>query len=1339
VRTALQATAPQRVNELDDLDVVNGLDNNDQRAAEQFMVSEGVNGESPLRELLPARLRRRVEALAFPDGPMGSDPLRELLRTLAEIPTAQLTEVSLRLDGVRNEHDKSMWLFQLLFGPTLISVQEHLSGVDAQLIIDPQLIEEPRFAPLPSQDPPDEELVGRLWEPIRLIVELDGHSPQRFRWEPSAGMIALGALLSVPVIEPAFQTQLDLESWLEAMTDPTLWASIPKNWEPQSRIGRRLREVRAAAIAELSKGITEETLSTYLDQWTALQLELRDEEIPEGSPNLNLQEALELDVIQLPENRLALLASHPLRLRWLLTHLREMRDLLVEALSSGLRVNEENPDYFFEQLAHVSPQGTPPIIVGPGGKVGLALRESGWHEEYTPIRIAGQEVASWLATVDDAGIDELTSVVQRYLDTYPYKKDGLSLLLLDRRGDPRLPHRIVAQLRKKTPGLAVHMIVLAPRTSHAAIAEKFSTLLGEDIEIQERVLPETQLILRAWDPNQKPALQDLYDCVDLALAPALFGTNTRIDHSTRERDSGVANSYDPWIHRSSYDSATGGQNVTRVMLPQQDDGILETWSTLCVRYERNSPVDTQRESNTDYFTVQVQFHAHQSLFLELHRVAHWVVTLDSFIGRDQIAALEDRPDVILVRTGVGKNESYTLLVSCQTGKHFVSRRLARKLSSDLALPTDIDPEKLAERMYELGRHVAPGAILQALGLGQASSEIVGLILSRYEVESRFPSPENSPGVTFWLSFDDLLEWFGTTRTRADLGRFHFTVDPETDSVQLDILVVESKFRQKFDLGSAIDQLNRTTVLCKQAFDTTTGAYSDTMFWCQALARALEQTSDTHADAHDLPQRIIHGADGRDLVRVILGSVSQANFTLNEVKGVVVATAANADTSAPAPDFSSDHTVVRLNRPELEATVRFMLDRVAPAQSSDAPIVFNAEAEEEEEVKQTGDPVAQSRSFDPNTSADDKECPDGSPLESVRTEGRDESWLRNRYERLLDTLSQHGVAVDPPTAQAWQDGPGFYVLKVVPRSGVTVDRVVSRIDEIALALRLPNGAKIRSLMDRGSIVFEVPKSPEERYPVHLASIWEACPVSTSTFSIPLGVDLSGSPISVEFSSPDSPHLLVAGATGAGKSVALEALLLGACRYPQELVKLRLIDPKGTELQGFSSDPRVDRPIGMDARDAIDLLAEAVQEMEMRYALMRPMGARSLVAYNELVAPKERLAWILIVLDEYADLTADPNEKSQIEALLRRLTQKARAAGIHIIVATQRPSADVVSTTIRANFPAQLALRVKSATESRIVMDEGGAEALAGQGDAFLRTVRGVQRLQVALPPSPKAGP
>jgi DNA phosphorothioation-dependent restriction protein DptH len=192
------------------------------------------------------------------------------------------------------------------------------------------------------------------------------------------------------------------------------------------------------------------------------------------------------------------------------------------------------------------------------------------------------------------------------------------------------------------------------------------------------------------------------------------------------------------------------------------------------------------------------------------------------------------------------------------------------------------------------------------------------------------------------------------------------------------------------------------------------------------------------------------------------------------------------------------------------------------------------------------------------------------------------------------------------------------------------------------------------------------------------------------------------------------------TGGGKSVALETILRGLMqsKAPEHL-RLFIIDPKGTEFTAFEEMPHVVKPIGMDAEDAIATLEQCVEEMQARYKRMKERRVRDLSAFNELVGAGERMPWHVVVLDEYADLTSDKDSKKSIEGLVQRLAQKARACGIHIIVATQKPTADVISSTTRSNLGAQLALRVKNSIDSRVIMDDVGAESLAGNGDSFLR--------------------
>jgi DNA phosphorothioation-dependent restriction protein DptH len=209
-------------------------------------------------------------------------------------------------------------------------------------------------------------------------------------------------------------------------------------------------------------------------------------------------------------------------------------------------------------------------------------------------------------------------------------------------------------------------------------------------------------------------------------------------------------------------------------------------------------------------------------------------------------------------------------------------------------------------------------------------------------------------------------------------------------------------------------------------------------------------------------------------------------------------------------------------------------------------------------------------------------------------------------------------------------------------------------------------------------------------------------------------------------------LIGGTTGSGKSEALNTILSGLThKYSAQELRLLLIDPKGTELESYENIEHLEGSIGMDDEDACELLDGAVEEMQSRYKLLKSERSRTIAEYNAKVSQDRRIPWWLIVLDEYADLTSDPDAKKKIEASLKRLAQKARAAGIHVIIATQKPSAEVISTNLRSNLPAQLALKVKSGTESRVIMDELGAETLNGKGDAFLKSEGKLTRVQCAM--------
>jgi hypothetical protein len=1340
IRDVLERIAPDRLEEFDALLVEDGLDRSDQEAAEQFLFAEPPLDAETLADLLPKILRRRAEKIAFPDSQVVLDPLRALLRELTYFDDEDEGTVNVRVEGTVESGGWTRWLFAFLYGRSLKQVQAS-AGLRLGLEVEASLLscEAPE---LPDDDEPFD--TADAWAPIRVVVEMQGGAQRRFRWDPftTPGQIAVAALLCGFETSPGEVHEGSFDGFLERFSDPRDWQRSGVA-QPSGQFGAELFDLRRSHFEGFTEGVDAQLIGAYVDEWEQVFGRARASLVPANAPDSDLADVVLSDIVRLSDGRLMMLATHPLRLRWLARHYAEVTGWITKALNECLRLNSENSDLFFDTLERVSPHGTPAMIVGPNQSVAIPMRESAGHEEYAPVRQGGNESRDWLAAVDETAIEEMVRVITDYLATYPHKMDGLSVLLLDRNGDPVLPVRVAKRMRAKNPKLRLDLVVLAPRETHHGIIQAFDFEFTDSDVAEERFLPDVQLVLKPWNSERDIDFSGLEDSIDVALAPALFGTQTSLNASTRDPSATLAGRYDPWTHPAAHNLAESSENVVRELLPTSPDEVLETWSTLCVRYDRRSAVAREAEGNTDYFEMQIQFDQHQDLFVALHRVAHWVVTLDAFIGRDQIDNLRDRPDVILVKPGVGKNEAYTLIVSSQTGRQLVVRRLRRRLV-DIGVVDPDEAEVTASRFYSVGRNVVPGAVLRSLGIGTTINEIVGLVATRYVIARQVPVPHDQSCLVVWLSFDEQQRWFGRgAKTRADLGRFALTLS-EDGSVKLDILVAESKFRQTYDHGSAEEQLNRTTDLCRFAFASGDDATDDHKFWLQELASAIEQTSNQELPASELPSRKHVGPMRPDLAARVIEELRSGNVVLNSVKGVAVAVAAGQEDSAPAPRALGSHTLLRLNRPELQQVIALLRARTDPALVADAEIAESDELrsrgvlrgvetpDDQERSTSTGRDVdAQSERLDARSESAPRVVDGGPAPSSFPATGLGDDELRHRYNKVLSVFSLHNVQVGPPEAgDAWQEGPGFYVLRFVPRPGVTVDKVVNRREEIFLALGLPAGYSIRTRSDRGAVVFEIPKVEDEKYGVPTTTLWQLCPVISNDLIAPVGADIAGTPVEIHFSSPDSPHLLVAGTTGSGKSVALDTILKGLIRYDASSVRLQLVDPKGTELVDFEDDPHVDGPIGMDADDAIEILKAAVQEMEDRYRAMKVVRARKLVEYNAQVEAVERRPWIVIVLDEYADLTSDPDDKRAIEDLLRRLTQKARAAGIHVIAATQRPSADVISTTIRSNFPAQLALRVKTATDSRIVLDETGAESLAGRGDALLHTAQGTVRIQVA---------
>ena len=309
--------------------------------------------------------------------------------------------------------------------------------------------------------------------------------------------------------------------------------------------------------------------------------------------------------------------------------------------------------------------------------------------------------------------------------------------------------------------------------------------------------------------------------------------------------------------------------------------------------------------------------------------------------------------------------------------------------------------------------------------------------------------------------------------------------------------------------------------------------------------------------------------------------------------------------------------------------------------------------------------------------------------------------------LIKTLSNFGV--DTKMGQVTL-GPTITRYEVQPNPGVKVSRIVNLSDDIALSLAAKSIRIEAPIPGKSAIGIEVPN--DEPQVVSLRDVLGSKEFkdNSSSLSIGLGKDISGNPVVADIGK--MPHLLVAGATGSGKSVCINTIINSVLfkASPQE-VKLLLIDPKVVELAHYNGIPHLLSPVVTDPKKASNALNWAVGEMNKRYKLFAELGVKDITSYNE--KSETKLCKIVIIIDELADLMmACANE---VEDYICRLAQMARAAGMHLIIATQRPSVDVITGVIKANIPSRIAFAVSSQTDSRTILDMGGAEKLLGKGD------------------------
>lgn len=356
-------------------------------------------------------------------------------------------------------------------------------------------------------------------------------------------------------------------------------------------------------------------------------------------------------------------------------------------------------------------------------------------------------------------------------------------------------------------------------------------------------------------------------------------------------------------------------------------------------------------------------------------------------------------------------------------------------------------------------------------------------------------------------------------------------------------------------------------------------------------------------------------------------------------------------------------------------------------------------------------------------------------------------LTANKDRIVNTLKNYGIEIDKISATV---GPTVTLYEIVPAAGVRISKIKNLEDDIALSLAALGIRIIAPIPGRGTIGIEVPNQTPEMVPMRNIIASDKFQNTTHDLPIALGKTINNEIFIADLAK--MPHLLMAGATGQGKSVGLNAILVSLLykKHPAQ-IKFVLVDPKKVELTLFNKIerhflaklPNSEDAIITDNTKVIHTLNSLCIEMDNRYALLQDAQVRNIKEYNakfinRKLNPNEGhkyLPYIVLVVDEFADLIMTAGK--EVETPIARLAQLARAIGIHLIIATQRPSVNIITGTIKANFPARIAFRVTSKIDSRTILDAGGAEQLIGRGDMLLSTGNDLIRIQCAFVDTPEA--
>ncbi|YCA45509.1 DNA translocase FtsK [Bacillus sp. JZ8] len=945
--------------------------------------------------------------------------------------------------------------------------------------------------------------------------------------------------------------------------------------------------------------------------------------------------------------------------------------------------------------------------------------------------------------------EELVKVVKNYLEVYPYAKDGLDMLLLYCQGSD-VVMKCIDAIFSKTKVNKMRLTV------HSETAAKMHTQLNKWLQQNEDYtkadvnskFPKIEInVIHGKNINEISQQIDkqMVDA-DLVVLADYFGQGDQVKYRYESVTPVDTNDWFGTVYKEPLNNEEAAKRISYASehLPK----TMQYFYSLQYVAQNNILPVYKDEVHLLKNLISITSHSQSSLIDFMHRKFNWSVILDRYLDKTLLIKTSGEANIIQYKPKVGKSNRFKLIVSSskyiqklseQTTDFAYYDRLHRKLVSILK-NEDISREVINEAVNKV-KDISGSLVLKVIGRGKYAHEMLATYLS---TQRRTVDSEHK--LQIWSICDD-LPWFSSNKRRPDLVLT--TLSRQEDEINISFELLELKFinhnifeKERFD---ALKQIKPGISLYNKLFNFE-AEHLDTNHWKGELVQYFIEKSSYNPEHVELLKDLQHisldkinvSVDGSVDVYCYTSNLTEYDFEQVE-NGVYVDT---LDSNIKNYIYTRSYILDKLQANELSEPNYEELDELQTlSQALESTFSTDTEEISEEEAEQLQDETTEedensssetSQNGEENIDVDgrlnsDHVYPEVQALLPIEGELNYEPW-DNRVENLKDdyirrlkrNFNQNDIHVNVKEAII---GSSVIRLVLTLPPDLTTTKVTSRTKDMQLWLGLNSEPHV-FINNQGLNVDIVREEPDtvffEKF-MKLVREQEQANIKKTNLIAPLGLDPLNKVISMDFSSSLSPHLLTGGTTGSGKSVTLNSIILGMmCLYTPEQVQFMFIDPKKVEFTIYEEKQHT-MDVITEIGEAVVVLQNMVEEMERRYTTFAREGVTNLEEYIEeveIVLPR-----IVIVFDEFADfMTQDADMKKQVENTIMRLGQKARAAGIHLIVCTQNPKSDIINTNIRNNLGARLALRAADATASNIILDDSGAEKLAGKGD-FLAKIQG----------------